>query len=108
MTDFAITTHDDVDGAVRLIVTGEIDMATAEQIAAATEKVLADRPTHITIDLARVNFLDSSGLRYLLTAHRIATDNDTDLRVVNATGAPLRVLTLTGLLVILNPDDHDA
>lgn len=107
MTNFAITTRDVGDGAVRLLISGEIDMATAEQIPAATEEVLAGRPTRIEVDLAGVGFLDSSGLRHLLTAHRIAADNGTDLRLVNVTGAPLRVLTLTGLLDILDPQDHD-
>ncbi len=108
MTDFAITARDDDNGAVRLVITGEIDMANAEQIPAATEKALASHPERIVIDLAAVSFLDSSGLRHLLTARRIAADNDIDLRVVAATGAPLRVLTLTGLLDVLNPPSHDA
>lgn len=108
MTDFVITIRGDRDGGVRLLVTGEIDMATAEQIPAAVEQALTGHPARITIDLAGVIFLDSSGLRNLLTAHRIAADNTTDLHVVNATGAPLRVLTLTGLLDILNPPEPDA
>ena len=102
MTDFAITARDGDNGAVRLIITGEIDMANAEQIPAATEKALASHPERIVIDLAAVSFLDSSGLRNLLTAHRIAADNNAELYVVEATGAPLRVLTLTGLLDILS------
>ena len=108
VTDMAITARDDSDGAVRLVVTGEIDMANAEQIPAAATKALARHPVRIMIDLAGVNFLDSSGLRHLLTAYRIAADNGTDLRVANAVGAPLRVLMLAGLLDILNPPGRDA
>jgi hypothetical protein len=55
MTDFRITTQHDSDGVVRLLVAGETDLATADEIAAATEKALADhRPARLIIDLAAV------------------------------------------------------
>ena len=44
MTDMAITARDGNDGVVRLAITGEIDMANAEQIPAATTKALASHP----------------------------------------------------------------
>lgn len=50
-----------------------------------------------------MTFLDSAGLNNLLIAQRLATESGTYLRVVNATGGPLRVLTITGLLDVLNP-----
>ena len=108
MTDMAITARDGNDGVVRLAITGEIDMANAEQIPAATTKALASHPGCIMIDLAGVSFLDASGLSNLITAHRIAADNNAELRVIAATGIPLRVLMLTGLLDFLNPPGHHA
>lgn len=76
MNDFAIAILNNGDGTARLVITGEIDMANAEQIPAATEKALAEHPARILIDLAAVSFLDSSGIRNLLTAHRIAADSN--------------------------------
>jgi anti-anti-sigma factor len=59
----------------------------------------------VIIDLGAVTFLGSSGLRALLTAQRVAGEHDAALTVQNARGIVLHVLTISGLLMIL--DGHD-
>jgi anti-sigma B factor antagonist len=96
--------HD--DGSLRLGVAGELDMDTVGQLGAAVhEALIAHHPTQMIIDLGGVTFLGSSGLRALLTAQRMAGERGAALRIENAQGPVLRVLSLTGLLGIL--DGHD-
>ena len=77
-------------GTVLLQCEGEVDAASAGALAAAIDAV--DPSGKVDVDLAGVSFLDSSGVRVLALAsqHR-------PLRVVAASPAVARVLTLTGL-----------
>lgn len=52
------------DGALLLV--GEIDSYTAPEL----EAMLAERPDGCIVDLAGVAFIDSSGLRVIVEAHR--------------------------------------
>jgi anti-anti-sigma factor len=47
---------------------GEIDLANSDQLAAALTAPAAARSDGIVLDLSRVSFMDSSGLRVSLTA----------------------------------------
>lgn len=93
------------DGVICLAVTGEIDMDTVAQLSDAVRSALSTRPAQVVIDLSAVTFLGSSGLRALLAAQRVAGDHDAALIVQNAHGIVLRVLTISGLLMIL--DGHE-
>ena len=107
MTDyFSISAQPGPGGIVRLVLAGEVDLATAERIPEATEKALTSaQPAEVLIDLAAVTFLDSTGMRNLLTAQRLAADSGVPLRVVGARGGVERVLTMTGLLDVLGGHD---
>lgn len=106
MTDFGISTQPGSDGAVRIVLRGEVDMATAEQIGEATDKALAtDHPAEVVIDLTDVTFLDSTGMRILLTAQRTAGEQGVPLRVTGARGGVVTVLAVTGLLDLLSGHD---
>ena len=61
---------------------GEIDMATAPQLAAALEAV-SGRVTRVVVDLSAVSFLDSSGLNTLVHAQRALLGRRLSLRVVS-------------------------
>ena len=63
-------------GQTRLAVDGELDLASAPALQDAVSQLLApDAPeggVDIVVDLAGLTFLDSSGLRILLQAHKRA------------------------------------
>jgi anti-anti-sigma factor len=105
VTDFGLRAQPGTGGVLRLVLSGEVDMATAVQIPEATDKALSEHATEVLIDLAAVTFLDSTGMRALLTAQRIAAESRVPLRVVGAQGGVERVLTITGLLDVL--EGHD-
>jgi anti-anti-sigma factor len=79
-------------GAIRIVVRGEVDIATAPHLRAAVAG--ASRDGHLVVlDLAGVTFMDSAGLHALVGAH--ATHRDR-LRII--VGAPAaRVLDASGL-----------
>jgi anti-sigma B factor antagonist len=82
---------DDVDGT--LVVVGEIDSHTAPALA---ERLSGD-PEIVVIDLAGVSFIDSSGLRILIEAHRSRIDADTSLTLRAPSAAVQRLLEISGL-----------
>jgi anti-anti-sigma factor len=92
MEQLQILGTDDPHG-VRL--TGEIDMATAPALTEALLAAMAGGKT-ITIDMADVTFMDSSGLQAILTAAAEATTED-PLVVKDPSAAVLRVMELVGV-----------
>ncbi len=66
--------------AVRVVVSGEIDLAGAPQLDAALRHALAIA-TVVVLDLAEVKFIDSTGVYPILGAVREAESTDVTLRV---------------------------
>ena len=73
---------------------GELDIAGIEQLLAALEAVEQDRPALVVVDLRNVTFLDSSGLRTLLTAHAAASREGRRLALVRPPGPVYRVFEI--------------
>jgi anti-sigma B factor antagonist len=59
------------DAAV-VVPTGELDLATAPALEASLGRAFDDDADHVVLDLRELEFIDSSGLRTLLTARRQA------------------------------------
>ncbi len=72
-------------------VSGDLDIATAPELQRVAICVLPTVPRELRIDLARVPFLDSSGLRALLHVARAAAQLDRRVVIVRA-GAQIRRL----------------
>ncbi|MFC0508384.1 STAS domain-containing protein [Micromonospora costi] len=95
-------------GEVVLCPVGEVDMATADTLHAALGGAL-ERPgtRSVVVDLAEVGFLDSSGVRVLVSAAMTARRDGVALRVVDPQPVVARVLRITavGPLLGLPADD---
>ncbi len=61
-----------VAGRPALTVRGELDLATAPELVAAVDDLLATRPSALVVDLTHTTFLDSSGARWLVQIARRA------------------------------------
>ncbi len=90
-----------VDGAARLVLSGEVDCSTAPLLRRALDEAFADGSRSVTVDLEAVTFLDSAGLSTLAIAHRTAIGNGVRLRVLVGTRAVARALQVTGLWELL-------
>lgn len=86
------------DELLIVVVTGDVDVATAPALdAAITEALAGSAGGAICVDLSAVTFLDSSGIAVLLRGRRDADGRGVAYRVAGAHGIPLQVLELTGV-----------
>lgn len=86
-----------------LAVAGEIDLATAPQLE--TQVANVDPTGKVMIDLSEVTFMDSTGLRVLISAHERASDGGGKLAIVAGEGAVTKLLAITGVDGWLNVYD---
>ena len=82
----------DIDGST-VAVGGEIDAYTAPQVAGALAGVTGD----ITLDLADVEFIDSSGLRVILEFHQSVAERGAIFTVANPSHAVQRLFEISSV-----------
>jgi anti-sigma B factor antagonist len=85
------------DGQVVVALRGELDMADAVSVAAALT-VVAARKRAIIVDLAGLEFIDSSGVAALARGRKHTRQAGGDLLLAAPRQQVLRVLTLTRLI----------
>lgn len=81
----------------RVAVRGELDIATAPQLAQSLAASPADRRRAVVLDVAGVTFCDASGLEVMLTAHRAHQAEGGSLVISGCSSRLLRLLRITGL-----------
>jgi anti-sigma B factor antagonist len=87
-------------GTAVVQVAGELDLESAQTLADVLRGL--EPPCHrIILDLSRLTFIDSTGLRLAVAEHRRAELDGFDFVVAGATEPILRVLRVTGLDVVL-------
>jgi anti-sigma B factor antagonist len=82
-------------GSPRVIVCGELDLATAEQLEAQLKQVEAAGPETLVLDLRELEFMDSTGLRAVIAADARARERGGKLVVVRAPDDVDRVFRIT-------------
>src|SRR6476646_1793783 len=83
----------DASGAPVIAVSGELDFWTLDEFEAAINAALRELPARITLDVADLRFIDSSGIGVLAAAMRTGTP----IRLRRPTPAVQRVLEFTVL-----------
>lgn len=78
-------------------VSGEVDLETASQLGEHALEAVRTVSPRIVLDLAGVTFMDSTGLKVLVSVDRRAQLAGGSVVLVGAAPAVLRILTLTGL-----------
>jgi anti-anti-sigma factor len=87
---------------VRVSLAGEVDFACSDELFDALVTVLdAGTVRDVEVDLAEVHLLDAPAVGVLLAAWNRARSVQVGFRVRGATGMPLRVLEITGVLGVL-------
>jgi anti-anti-sigma factor len=95
-SNFRVDVSND-DGAPVLQISGELDLASSPALEEALERVAADSPQLVIIDLRELDFMDSTGLSVLIRAHQRALAAGHRLGIVNGSRQVRRLLTLTGV-----------
>ena len=94
--------------SVVVSVTGEVDIATTDQLSRALGAALRRRPQGLICDLSGVGFLGAAGLTALLVARRRAIAGHSWFDLVCPQPLPRRVVALTGLDSVFSLHDHVA
>jgi anti-anti-sigma factor len=93
---FAVTIEQRA-GGVHVTMSGELDISTAQRLEDDLRRVEADRPELIVLDLQRLSFMDSTGLRLLITADMRARQEGRRVVIVQGNEMVQRVMRLTRL-----------
>jgi len=87
----------DGDGNQIISVTGELDIATAEQAYTYISDMIDTWPAPVSVDLSGLTFCDASGLGALARTARHARQAGRQLRLTAARPSLLKIMRITGL-----------
>ena len=97
LPDLVVDVRHDGDTAI-LRLQGDLDVATAPELAELCHSVHARGTKEVVIDLTDTTFLDSAGLRALIGAQRLfGGDDGANVRLSHPSEAVIRLLDITGL-----------
>ena len=80
---------------------GDLDLATVLELQRAFEEVVARGAESVVVDLGELKFIDSTGLRQLLTLARGAPHDGFRLELLPGSPTVMRLFELTGTLDLL-------
>jgi anti-sigma B factor antagonist len=88
---------EDAGGHVTVALRGELDLSTVGKVQEELRRVEAAEPAIVILDLSRLTFLDSTGLRCVVTADERARTQGRRLVIVRGPDAVQRVFSITRL-----------
>jgi anti-anti-sigma factor len=91
-----VTTQDS-GGHVTVSLKGELDLSSVGKVEEELERVEKDEPSVLVLDLSQLSFLDSTGLRAVVTADERARSNGRRLVIVRGPDPVQRVFAITRL-----------
>jgi anti-sigma B factor antagonist len=89
------------NGGRTLALAGEPDMATAPQLTEAVVRVCAEGPEQLLLDLRALRFVDTTGLRALLSASEVCERHQCRLILTRALPSIERMFEVTGAVEVL-------
>jgi len=81
---------------VRIVTAGELDLATSPQLEQEMRAVLARGAKRVTIDLTKLTFVDSSGLRVLIGLYERSTQDGWELALTYPSEQARAVFRISG------------
>ncbi len=90
-----------IDGTKAAIeVVGKLTVATSPELEEAVHQ-LSDTATDFDIDLSRLEYISSAGLRVLVSTQKLAAQKGGELRLLHPTADVMEVFEMTGLSEVL-------
>ena len=102
--DFTVDIHNE-GGAAVVAVSGELDLRTSPELEAQLIRAFEAGAELVILDLRQIEFMDSTGLRVVLSAHQRAHETGRRFALVRGADQVERVLTLTGVRDLLTVVD---
>jgi anti-sigma B factor antagonist len=89
-------------GRCTVLLSGELDIATAPRVQESIDRVLARGSTRVlTLDLSGLEFIDSSGLEVIVHACSACEQSECEFGVIRGPDVVQRVFELSGLAATL-------
>ncbi|MFE9923043.1 STAS domain-containing protein [Streptomyces sp. NPDC005774] len=109
MSPLTITARDAATGPV-LEITGDLDHTTAPELRQAVNRLTLAGGQLLVLDLAGLEFCDSSGITALLAARNLAVEQSGDMALAAVPANTARILRIAGLdrVFTLHPDTSTA
>jgi anti-sigma B factor antagonist len=85
---------EDRDGLVHVALVGELDLSTVAKVQEELRRVEASSPPTLVVDLSKLSFLDSTGLRCIVTADERARSEGRRIVIVRGPEAVQRVFAI--------------
>ena len=105
MSTLSLHTHQEAD-CVRVAVSGELDLSSALVFEEELRRIEdGSEVPLLVLDLRSLKFMDSTGLRLILSAHARAVKSGRKLAIVEGGEAIRRIFRLAGVLERLNVVD---
>lgn len=102
MSTLSLQTYQEPD-SVRVAVSGELDLSSALTFEEELRRIESQSEFPLLVlDLSALKFMDSTGLRLILSAHARAINRGRKLAIVQGGDAVRRIFRLTGVLERLN------
>ena len=92
------------DGVAQVTIRGELDLDRADEVANQLSELSGQGATSVIVDVTGLSFIDSSGLRALLSAREQLEAGGATMQVTNLSPAVERVLDMTGTRTLLTGD----
>jgi anti-anti-sigma factor len=94
----------------RLVLSGELDLAAVPTLERCLREVCTNETSSVIIDLSRLSFMDSNGLRITLLARELCEQHGCEFMLVQGPAQVRRLFDVTGLLDRLpfTPQGSDA
>jgi anti-sigma B factor antagonist len=97
MGELGLSSQTSADGYQVVSVSGELDIATAQQVYTYLSDVIDRARTPVNVDLGGVTFCDASGLSVLARIANYAKEKGRQLKLTSARPSLLKIMRLTGL-----------
>jgi anti-sigma B factor antagonist len=88
---------EDRDGLVHMALMGELDLSSVAKVQEELRRIEANAPATLVVDLSKLTFLDSTGLRCIVTADERAREQGRRIVIVRGPDAVQRVFAITRL-----------
>jgi anti-anti-sigma factor len=96
-----------LNGDSAVILTGELDMATAPELTGVLGPVIEHGPQEVVLDFSGLTFVDSSGIAALVDAQHRLSEQERRLSIQGAQRGAVRVFQIAGLVEFLHVQtDH--
>jgi anti-sigma B factor antagonist len=92
--------------SARIALYGEFDIASADDASRALQELLSRGPDAVVVDLSGLDFMDSTGVQFLVDGRDTALAHGVKLSLVHGCDPVHRVLTVCGVTALFEDADN--